>query len=322
MGNFSVMPDNELLDFNIIASDCLIATNSDSVDIIARLERLKYTYSDIELIAIFNYFLKIEYSSDVLCWLVRNLDKYRDSSSLEQLTKLLLMKDYTPNAAYTKADYVNLRVLCAKAISNLKDHSAVHSLLECLNDKHEDYKVRLSCADALGRLGDKYAVTSLMDVVSDNEEKSVYIRESAAIALGLIGDMRAVDSLVKVLETQNGIMNKFSYLKEKAIEALCRLSPNNDRAFNALKKSLMDENSQVRINAIEALMNYDNDEAYSLIKKMLMDEDDEVKSNAVVALYNIAGEPVLHEILDSSSFSDVCKAEARTILEDEFENGD
>lgn len=313
------MPDNELLDFNLLAADCLIATNADSSVVIEHLETLKNKFSEIELIAILNYFLKIEYNSDVLCWLVRNLDKYRDSSSLEPLTNLLLMDERTPNAAYTKEDYVNLRVLCAKALSNLKIHSSVHTFLACLNDKNENYKVRLSCADALGRLGDKYAVASLMDVVSDNEEKSVYIRESAAVALGLIGDMRAVDSLVKVIETQNGIMNKFSFLKEKAIEALCRLHPTNDRTFLALKKSLDDENPQVRINAIEAIMNYEHEESYSLIKRMLFDDDDEVKQNAVIALYNIGGEDAMNEILSNSQYSEYCKIEAQNILDEESE---
>ena len=186
----------------------------------------------------------------------------------------------------------------------------------CLNNKDENYKIRLSCADALGRLGDKYAVTSLINVVSDEEEKSVYIKESAAVALGLIGDMRAVDSLVKVIEQQNGILDKFSYLKEKAIEALCRLNPNNDKAFRALKKSLQDDNPQVRINTIEALMEYNTEEANDLIKSMLFDTDDEVKQNAVIALYNTNGKDILDEII-AGDYAQICKDEAHNILKEE-----
>ncbi len=311
------MADNKSLDFNIIASDCLIAEEADSEKVVDRLKSLKDRYSEMQLIAIFNYFLKIEYRSEVLCWLIKELDKYRDSSSLAPLIELLLMKDHTPNANYDRDYYTNVRVLCAKAISNLKDHESVHALLYCLNNKDENYKIRLSCADALGKLGDKYAVTSLIDVVGDEEEKSVYIRESAAVALGLIGDMRAVDSLVKVLENQNGIMDKFTYLKEKAVEALCRLNPNNDRAFNALKNSLNDENPQVRINTIEALMENGTEKAFCLIKKMLADEDEEVQKNAVIALYNMSGSDILKEILNSSQYSKICKEEAQEILDNE-----
>lgn len=311
------MSENKNLDFNIIAADCLIARDIDSSQTIGLLETLKSRYSEIELIAIFNYFLKIEYRSDVLCWIIRQLDKYRDSSSLAPLTELLLMKERTPHADYSKEYYTNVRVLCAKAISNLKDNSSVHTLLYCLNDKNENYKIRLSCADALGKLGDRYAVTTLMDVVADETEKSIYIRESAAVALGLIGDMRAVDSLVKILETKNGIMDKFTYLKEKAIEAICMLKPDDDRAFHALKNSLNDENPQVRINTIEALMEYETEEAENLIKNMLDDYDDEVKKNAVIALYNLKGVSVLYEIINSGNFAEICKEEARYILEEE-----
>lgn len=311
------MADNKTLDFNIIASDCLIATDTDSAQVIDLLNGLKGAYSEMELIAIFNYFLKIEYRSDVLCWLIRALDKFRDSTSLAPLTELLLMRDRTPHADYTKDYYTNVRVLCAKAISNLKDHNSVHTFLYCLNDKNENYKVRLSCADALGKLGDKYAVTTLMDVVSDEEEKSVYIRESAAVALGLIGDLRAVDSLVNILESKNGIMDKFTYLKEKVVEAICKLNPNDDRVFKALKNSLNDENPQVRINTIEALMEYETDEAKDLIRKMLKDSDEEVQRNAVIALFNLDGEEVLTDILDAPYYSQACKDEAQNILRNE-----
>jgi HEAT repeat protein len=150
--------------------------------------------------------------------------------------------------------------------------------------------------------------------------KSIYVKESAAVALGLIGDMRAVDSLVKVIESQNGIFDKFSYLKEKAIEALCRLHPNNDRTFNALKKSLKDENPQVRINTLEALLEYETEEANELIKSALKDKDEEVQKNATIAMFNIYGEDILHTIIDSNEYSQTCKDEARNILENELDD--
>ncbi len=310
------MPE-KYLDFNIIASDCLIATDLDGDRVIGLLEELKLKYSDIEIIAVFNYFLKIEYRPDVLIHVIKSLDKYRDSTSLEPLTNLLLMKERTPNADYTKEQYTNVRVMAAKAISNLKNHNSVHAFLYCLNDKNENYKVRLSCADALGKLGDRHAVTTLMDLVSDETEKSVYIRESAAVALGLIGDLRAIDSLVGILESSNGIIDKFTYLKEKAVEAICKLNPNNDRVYKALKNALNDENPQLRINAIEALMEYENEESFELIEKMLKDDDEEVQKNAVIAVFNMKGEEILNRILNDPKYSEACKEEARNILENE-----
>ena len=312
------MSENGNIDLNTIASNCGIGTDSDSSDTISMLEELKKKYSDIELIACFNHFLRLENRPAVLIYLLKELNRFRDTSSLEVITDLLLLKD-RENVS-DKDEYTNVRVLCAKIISNFKDHRSVFPLLACLNNKNDHYKVRLSCADALGRLGDKYAVVSLIDVVSDEEEKSVYIRESAAAALGMLGDVRAAESLVSILETKSGIMDKFSYLKERVIEALGKLNFNSDRVFRALKNSLSDENPQVRINAIEALMEYDDARAVELIENMLDDEDEDVARNAVVALYNINGENAMNKILQSAKTSPACKDEAQKILEEENED--
>ncbi len=310
------MSENGNIDLNKIAADCEIGTDGDSSRTISLLETLKEKYSDIELIACFNHFLTIENRTAVLTYLLKELNKFKDSSSLEVITDLLLMKGRED----VREDFTNVRVLCTKVISNFKDHRSVFPLLACLNNKNDHYKVRLSCADALGRLGDKYAVVSLIDVVSDENEKSVYIRESAAAALGMLGDVRAAESLVSILETKSGIMDKFSYLKERVIEALGKLNFNSDRVFRALRNSLSDENPQVRINAIEALMEYDDIRALELIEKMLDDEDEDVARNAVVALYNINGEKAMNKILQSAKTSPACKDEAQKILEEENED--
>ena len=92
--------------------------------------------------------------------------------------------------------------------------------------------------------------------------------------------------------------------------------------FKALKNSLMDENPQVRINTIEALMDYETEEAANLIKNMLKDEDEEVQRNAVIALYNMQGEEILKDILQNSLYSNICKEEAQNILDEERENNE
>ena len=157
-------------------------------------------------------------------------------------------------------------------------------------------------------------------MVKDEGEKSVYLRESAVSALGLLGDTRAVDPLVSIIETKQGIMDKFSFLKERAIEAITRMGfGGNERVFKALKTSLSDESSQVRINAIEALMDSDNPRAFDTIKEcMLNDTDEEVKKNALIALYNMSDRSILDEVIKSPKYSDSLKMEAVEIL-DEYE---
>lgn len=304
--------EKDYLDLDLIAKECNLTDESDASSVIQKILDLDTVYERDNLVKIYNYFLTLSKSSDVLMALIQCIDRIRDKSSLEPLLDLLLMKNINDN----KDAYINVRALCARAIANLKDTSAVTALLYCLNNKDENYKVRLSCADALGRIGDRYAVAPLIEVVQDEEEKSVYLRETAASALGMLGDLRAVDPLVSILETQKGIWDKFTFLKERVIEALRKLRlDNNDRVFNALKNSLVDESPQIRINAIEAIMDSENPQAVDVIKTCLLeDKNEEVKKNALIALYNLVGREILDEVANGSEFSDKLKFEAVSMI--------
>ena len=90
-------------------------------------------------------------------------------------------------------------------------------------------------------------------------------------------------------------------------------------AFRALKNSLSDESSQVRINAIEALMDSDNPKAFETIKEVLdNDSDEEVKKNALIALYNMSDRSILDAVVNSPKYSDALKMEAVEMI-DEYE---
>ncbi len=312
------MDNKDTLDLEAIAKKCNLFTGNEEAvpdDVIRKINELDEVYERDNLVKIYNYFLSVSKSPDILMAVIRCEDRFRDASSLSPLLDILLWKNDDDNL--DKEKFVNARVMCAKAIANLKDTSAVTPLLYCLNNKDENYKVRFACADALGRIGDRYAVAPLIEVMKDEEERSVYLRESAASALGMIGDMRALDPLVSILETKQGIMDKFTFLKERVIEALGKLRfDHNDRVFNALKSSLMDESSQIRINAIEALMDSENPDAYDVIKGCLADDDDEVKKNALIALYNMAGRRILDEVISGEGYNDFLKVEAVSMLEE------
>ncbi len=311
------------IDLKLIAQNCGVFSNSDSADVISKIDSLKTSYSNKDLLNIYNYMLVHAVEPDVIMYLIRCVDMFRDSSSLEYLVDILLLKNAANSDDATREKYNSVRVMCAKAIANQKNTEVVSSLLYCLNNKDENYRVRLACADALGRIGDRFAVAPLIEVVKDEDEKSVYLRESAVSALGLLGDSRALDPLVSILETKQGIMDKFSFLKERAIEALIKVGfCDNERVFRALRNSLADESSQVRINAIEALMDSEHPKAFDTIKKCLQeDSDEEVKKNAMIALYNMSDRKILDEIIKSENYSDTLKIEAVAILE-EYEDGE
>lgn len=317
------MNNNTGLDLKLIADSCCLYSDVDTSIIISKIDELKNSYNEKDLVSIYNYMLSTTQNPDLIMYLIHCVDVYRDSSSLEVLVDILLLKNGNYQDAEIKEKFVNVRAMCAKAIANQKNTDVVSSLLYCLNNKDEHYKVRLACADALGRIGDRFAVAPLIDVVKDEDEKSVYLRESAASALGLLGDARALDPLVSILETKQGILDKFTFLKERAIEALIKMGfADNERVYKALKNSLSDESSQVRINAIEALMESDNPKAYETIKKCLdEDRDEEVKKNALIALYNMSDRSILDEVIKSDKYSDSLKMEAVAIL-DEYESED
>lgn len=295
-----------------IANECNMNDESDINSVISKILALDERFERENLVEIYNYLLTKTKNPEIMVNIIRCMDRLRDKSSLSPLLDLLLMKNIDSENDY----FINVRVMCAKAIANLKDTSAVTPLLYCLNNKDENYKVRLACADALGIIGDRYAVAPLIAVVKDENEKSVYLRESAVSALGMLGDIRAVEPLVALLEAQKGIWDKFTFFKEKLIEALGKLILDDDeRAFNALRNSLVDDSPQIRINAIEAIMESENPKAAETIKKCLYeDEDEEVKKNAMIALYNLVGREILDDIIQNPKFSDTLKMEAVSMI--------
>ena len=171
------MGNENNLDLDLIKQTCGIGSEINAEVLIQNLINLSDNYTDEELVQIYNYLMGKVYNPKVLMQLIRLSDKYRSTSSLGVLVDLLLMRINLENAPYDFDDLINVRVMCAKAIANIKDTSVVGSLLYCLNNKNENYKVRLACADALGKIGDKYAVAPLIDLMQDEEEKSVYLKE-------------------------------------------------------------------------------------------------------------------------------------------------
>ena len=301
--------DNKVLNIEEILNKCGAKTEPPQ-NFIQNIANLEEFYEKDEIIEIYNYLLINSTEPNILTGVIKLLDSYRNPKTLAILVDILILK----NKLEDVENLINIRALCAKAISNYKDHSTVEALLYCLNNKDENYKIRLACADALGRIGDKYAVNSLINIVQDEEEKSVYVKESATFALGILGDTSAIDPLVSILDAKHNFLGKFSFLKEKIVEALGKLNINNKKVLNVLKKSLMDASPIVRINSIEALMNSEFEEAEQLIRTALKDEDEEVQRNALIALYNMIGRDILDEIISLPSYSKALKEEAKSII--------
>ena len=149
------------------------------------------------------------------------------------------------------------------------------------------------------------------------------MKESAVTALGMLGDNRALDVFSSIINTKEMFLSKFSYLKERIIEAMTKLDVSkNKKAFDILKESLMDSSKQVRINSIEAIMNSNMPESYELIyDRLKYDDDFEVQQNALVALYNISDRRILDKVI-KGEFSDELKIYAKELIDEYEENDD
>ena len=305
---YCILVNKEVLDYNSILKECGIGQESNHI-VIKNIANLEEFYDSTQLISIYNYLLMNIEDPEILVQVIKFTDAHRAVSTLAILLEMLQVKVNEEDESFIK-----IRVMCAKAISNYKDNSTVVTLLDCMNNKNEHYKVRLACADALGRIGDKYAVKPLIDLVEDEEEKSVYLKESATFALGLLGDTSAIDPLVSILESKHGFLGKFSFLKEKIVEALGKLNYNNKKVIKALKNSLLDSSPMVRINAIEAIMNSEDEDSVELIRPSLQDDDDDVKKNALIALYNLVGRDILDEVIELPIYSQFLKDEAIELI--------
>lgn len=306
------------MDYSLILENCGIGSLPPNL-VVKNIANLEEFYDSTDLVNIYNFILQNVQEPDILVQVIKYTDAHRAVSTLNILLEMLVL---SPKVTDEEDDVlINVRAMCARAISNYKDTSTVTTLLSCMNNKKEHYKVRLACADALGRIGDKYAVKPLIDLVEDEDEKSVYLKESATFALGILGDTSAIDPLVAILESKQGFLDKFSFLKEKVVEALGKLNFHNKKVMRALKNSLMDSSPMVRINAIEAIMNSDDEDAVELLKPCLNDDDDEVKKNALIAIYNLIGRDILDEVIDLPIYTEYLKNEAKELIF-EYEEGE
>ncbi len=283
-----------------------LAHNSNYAD---TFKELKNNFKKEDIINCFDFYLRNCSDIKLLDELLRFLNKEKHKEILPSLIDFIVRpKD---------GKFLNLKVLAIKTISNYKDTQAVPSLLFCLNDKNSNYKIKLAAAEALGKIGDKNAFEALKSIAVDEKEKSTYVKESAVLALGMLGDNRAVDVFSSIINTKQMFLDKFTYLKEKIVEAMNKLEiSKNQKALDILKNSLLDSSKDLRIATIETLMNSNIEGSYNLIyERLKFDDNIEVKKNALVALYNLTDERILHEVIEGE-FEAELKEYAKEIIKE------
>ncbi len=204
----------------------------------------------------------------------------------------------------------DIRCDAATALGCIGDKSALLSLNQCLKD--EDGLVRMSAIHALSEIGDNASVVPLIHAMTSKEDfyydlggdlSGNYrweIQEKAAHALGRINDHRSVQALLEVLKDDDA-----EYMLGAILQSLIKLG--DRKGIEAAAGYLNDPDVAKRRKAARSFCYAKDNSVLEFIIEALVDEDSVVKLNALEAIGNIAGEkdiiPVV--LLLKNSDSDV-----------------
>lgn len=292
-----------------------------SAERIRTLEQFQITASQ-DICYIMLELLKTETDLNVVIHICNALARLRNPDAVMSVVDLALGNrevEGKDDPLKENADgFFKVRVAAVKALGKLRSEKAVVPLMYILNNKDENYRIRLVAAESLGSIGDTYALNPLINLVLDEKESSVYVRESAAKALGMLGDVRAIKPLVKILESKRGILSKFSFLKERVIETIGKISASPDTdTIKALKESLMDEVPSVRLSAVEALASMGDESLIKVLIPAVYDEDEDVARTAVRGIYSLGGYLELNKLLEDDRLAGWSRDEIETVFEEE-----
>ena len=225
----------------------------------------------------------------------------------------------------------DVRCDAATSLGFIGDRKAVAPLIDLLND--EEGPVRICSVQSLGLLGDPAAVEPLINVIRSG--KDIFydlggdmagnyrweIEEKAVKVLGTIGDSRAAGPLLEMLAGEDsefilgallqsivmvgdkGVYNAISpYLKnhDPAVRraAVGAFAYAKDReAASFLADALVDDDSVVKIKAIEALGKVGKEGDLIPVILLLKDRDKNIRFAALEVIGNICGESTIRHIL-------------------------
>jgi HEAT repeat protein len=128
----------------------------------------------------------------------------------------------------------------AASQQNIEDKT--DGLIKKLQSKNRH--TRVQTVIALGKLKDARVITPLINALNDTDS---YVRGQAAWALGELKDTRAVQPLINVLKN-----DVYLYVRLESARGLGKIK--DSRAVQALINALNDENSDVREEAVKALI--------------------------------------------------------------------
>lgn len=152
----------------------------------------------------------------------------------------------------------------------------IDELAKQLSSSDED--IIYNTLKALGEIEDSSASSQIISIFSHKNPELIAL---AVETLGKIGDPSNLFAIRNLFQK-----NTNPRIKACIVTAVSLLSLPDDDILDFLTRSLRDDDSRVRANAIEAIERLDLPDVTRLLLPMLKDEDNRVRANVIKALWN------------------------------------
>ncbi len=204
------------------------------------------------------------------------------NTPMEQIARLLEVKDIDELETMLEADEQEARVEAAHALGRLRRSQTVPALVSAMGDA--EVRVRQAAAQALTRIGEP-AVTALVAALEGTGGR---LAPYALWTLGEIGSPAALDALVRGASDSSGWRVRWS-----AIESLGDVG--GEKAIQALVEALGDRDHRVRSKASERLQRI-GEPAVKPLAYLLRHSDRVTRSRARKTLVGIDAPAALAEL--------------------------
>lgn len=160
----------------------------------------------------------------------------------------------------------------------------------------EDEDIVYNSLKALGQLEDASASDRIIGVFSHSNPEIVAL---AVETLGKIGDPSNIGAILNLYHP-----TRHAKIKACIVAAVGKIALPDDNILGFLTRALLDEDSRVRANAVEAIEKLEIANTARLLLPMLEDEDNRVRANVIKALWNKDNQSKLLETLKNMASDD------------------
>jgi HEAT repeat protein len=222
-------------------------------------------------------------------------------------------------ALFDKQFSNDIRVIAAEGLIQLEDEQSVEPLIKIILDKNEDVILRARAARGLAINGEERVTEPLISLIKENSENNlIWVIQG----LNFIDDLRVYDLLFSLLEHPDSKIRsytaysfgsngerfginppfKHNYIRPNYSRSAAKAWAQNggyERLIKTLLNLLHDNDSEVRLRAIQALGNLEEPLAMEPIIAALKDKNDDVRHIAAAVLGQIGDSCAVNPLIQA-----------------------